>query len=123
MKLRIGKRAQQQVDRIEAWWVEHRPEAPTLFIDELEAMFHYICGALLDRRPDRDRIRAGRLGRAEGPTSEALSEPCSTSARVVEVGGRSSRGGTPIQGGVMDSTPMTGPACCVIRPAAVDAAQ
>ena len=36
MKLRIGKRAQQQADRIEAWWVEHRQEAPDLFIDELE---------------------------------------------------------------------------------------
>jgi plasmid stabilization system protein ParE len=43
VKLRIGKRAQQQVDKIEAWWVENRPDAPTLFIDELEESFQYIC--------------------------------------------------------------------------------
>lgn len=47
MKLRIGKRAQRQAERIEEWWVEHRPEASTLFIDELERVFEAIC-----ERPD-----------------------------------------------------------------------
>ena len=43
MKLRIGKRAQRQADKIEAWWVEHRPAAPTLFTDELAWTFQHLC--------------------------------------------------------------------------------
>ena len=43
VKLRIGKRAQRQAERIEDWWVKHRPEAPTLFTDELEEVFRTIC--------------------------------------------------------------------------------
>lgn len=43
MKLRIGKRAQQQAERIENWWGEHRSEAPTLFTDEIEQVFKTIC--------------------------------------------------------------------------------
>ena len=43
MKLRVGKRAQQQADKIEAWWVENRTDAPTLFLDELEETFLCIC--------------------------------------------------------------------------------
>ena len=43
VKLRIGKRAQRQVERIEEWWIEHRPEAPALFADELEQVFKMIC--------------------------------------------------------------------------------
>jgi plasmid stabilization system protein ParE len=43
VKLRIGKRAQRQAERIEEWWVEHRPAAPTLFTDELEHVFRVIC--------------------------------------------------------------------------------
>src|SRR5213078_2045952 len=42
-KLRIGKRAQQQAAKIEAWWVKHRTAAPTLFADELERTFGYLC--------------------------------------------------------------------------------
>ena len=42
MKLRVGRRAQQQAKKMEAWWVEHRPAAPTLFTDELERTFWYI---------------------------------------------------------------------------------
>lgn len=63
MKLRIGKRAQQQADRIEAWWVDRRPAAPTLFTDELEQTFRDICerpGAGVSwpttRRPQLRRI-------------------------------------------------------------------
>ncbi len=43
MKLRIGKRAAAQAKKIEQWWVEHRPSAPSLFTDELEWTFRYIC--------------------------------------------------------------------------------
>ncbi len=67
MKLRIGKRAQQQADRIEAWWVDHRPEALALFIDELEQTFRDICempGAGVSwpttRRPQLRRILMSR---------------------------------------------------------------
>ncbi len=43
MKLRVGKRAQQQADKIEAWWVQNRADAQSVFIDELEETFRYIC--------------------------------------------------------------------------------
>lgn len=43
MKLRIGKRAQEQAARIGQWWAEHREKAPDLFFDELEATFRFLC--------------------------------------------------------------------------------
>ena len=43
MKLRVGRRARQQIVRIETWWAEQRPAAPMLFIDELEMTFRRIC--------------------------------------------------------------------------------
>ena len=52
------RRAQQQADRIEAWWVDHRPAAPTLFTDELEP------GATASRR---DRQLESSLWSASGP--------------------------------------------------------
>ena len=67
MKLRVGKRAQQQADKIEAWWAENRADAPTLFIDELEETFRYICkvraagvGWPTPRRPNLRRILMSR---------------------------------------------------------------
>jgi len=42
VKLRVGKRAQQQAKRMGAWWLGHRPAASTLFTDELERTFLYI---------------------------------------------------------------------------------
>lgn len=70
MNLRVGRRAQQQARRIEQWWVEHRAAAPTLFINELEAIFRYI-GSVPDagtrwptpRRPDLRRILMPRTGK------------------------------------------------------------
>jgi hypothetical protein len=41
VKLGIGKKAQQQADKIEAWRVEHRPAAPVRFTDELGWTFQY----------------------------------------------------------------------------------
>jgi plasmid stabilization system protein ParE len=31
----VSKRARRQIEKIQAWWVEHRPSAPVLFLDEL----------------------------------------------------------------------------------------
>jgi plasmid stabilization system protein ParE len=42
VKLQVAKRAQRQADKIEDWWVDHRPAAPTLFTDELEQTFERI---------------------------------------------------------------------------------
>jgi len=67
VKLRVGKRAQQQANKMEAWWVENRPEAPTLFLDELEETFRYICNDKnagvrwpTPRRPNLRRILMSR---------------------------------------------------------------
>ena len=39
MKLRVSRRAKRQIDRMDAWWVAHRPQAANLFADELVAIF------------------------------------------------------------------------------------
>lgn len=63
MKLRVGKRAQRQADRIEEWWVKNRPAAPSLFTDELEEFFEHIRSTTAagvrwptSKRPDLRRI-------------------------------------------------------------------
>jgi hypothetical protein len=43
VKLRIGRRAQEQAARLGQWWAEHRDKAPGLFVDELEATFRFLC--------------------------------------------------------------------------------
>ena len=35
MRFEISRRASRQVERIQSWWSQHRPDAPGLFIDEL----------------------------------------------------------------------------------------
>jgi plasmid stabilization system protein ParE len=69
VKLRVGKRAQQQANTIERWWVEHRPAAPTLFTDELERAFFHISHVPdagvrwpTPRRPTLRRILMPRSG-------------------------------------------------------------
>ena len=37
MKLLVSKRARRQIDKIQTWWVENRPAARSLFLDELAA--------------------------------------------------------------------------------------
>lgn len=37
MKVELSAEAQAQIDRIDAWWREHRAAAPNLFAEELEA--------------------------------------------------------------------------------------
>lgn len=63
MKLRVGKRAQRQADRIEEWWVENRSAVPGLFTDELEELFEHIRSTTAagvrwptSKRPDLRRI-------------------------------------------------------------------
>lgn len=36
MNLKITERAQRRVKFADAWWREHRPEAPTRFVEELD---------------------------------------------------------------------------------------
>jgi plasmid stabilization system protein ParE len=43
VKLKVAKRAEQQVDRIEQWWKENRPSAPRIFTEELESTLGLIC--------------------------------------------------------------------------------
>jgi plasmid stabilization system protein ParE len=43
VKLRVGRQAQQQAIRIEQWWVQHRPAAGPLFLDELDRTFRLLC--------------------------------------------------------------------------------
>lgn len=35
MNFVVSKRARRQIEKIQSWWVENRPEAPALFLDEL----------------------------------------------------------------------------------------
>ena len=35
MKIRYSARARREANRINAWWIENRPSAPELFIEEL----------------------------------------------------------------------------------------
>mgnify|MGYP002402213929 CR=1 FL=1 len=35
MKFVLSKRARRHIERIQAWWVENRTSAPSLFLDEL----------------------------------------------------------------------------------------
>jgi len=37
VKVEFSAEAQAQVERIDAWWREHRPAAPSLFAEELES--------------------------------------------------------------------------------------
>jgi plasmid stabilization system protein ParE len=42
VRIEVARRAEQQADRAERWWVENRPAAPSLFIDELDRTFRLI---------------------------------------------------------------------------------
>jgi plasmid stabilization system protein ParE len=35
MRIRYAARARREANRINAWWIENRPSAPTLFMEEL----------------------------------------------------------------------------------------
>lgn len=37
MKIIVSRRARRQIEKIQAWWVENRPDAPALFLDELSS--------------------------------------------------------------------------------------
>ena len=53
MKLIVSRRAARNIEKIQAWWVEHRPAAPTAFTDELAA-----AEALLRTEPDAGLVYA-----------------------------------------------------------------
>jgi plasmid stabilization system protein ParE len=43
--LEISKRARRQIERIQAWWVEHRRDVPHLFLEEIAAAEWYLRSA------------------------------------------------------------------------------
>lgn len=43
MKVELSAEAQSEVERIDAWWRENRPAAPSLFAEELEAALHTLA--------------------------------------------------------------------------------
>ena len=47
MKVRLSARARREVKRIDAWWQQHRPAVPTLFVDELSATL-----TLIEKMPE-----------------------------------------------------------------------
>jgi len=63
VKLKLAESAQRQAARIEAWWAEHRPAAPSLFAREFRDTLAYLestpsAGTRwpTQRRPDLMRI-------------------------------------------------------------------
>jgi plasmid stabilization system protein ParE len=97
VKLRVGKRAQQQAKKIEAWWVEHRPAAPTLFLDELEGTFGYITevrdAGVRWPTPRRPTLRRILLPRTQNHVYFLIDEPTAM-VHVLAVWG-APRGTTP----------------------------
>ena len=67
--VRVGKRALLQASKIEACWVENRPDAPTLSTDELEEIFQYLCEFLLERYRPTERTSSLKM---EGDIAPAL---------------------------------------------------
>ncbi|WP_394826376.1 type II toxin-antitoxin system RelE/ParE family toxin [Pendulispora albinea] len=43
--VRIEKRASREAERIDRWWRENRPAAPTMFVDELKGALGVIVSA------------------------------------------------------------------------------
>ncbi len=97
MKLRIGKRAQEQARRIEAWWVEHRSASPSLFTDELEQAFWHLVhvrdAGVRWPTPRRPTLRRILMPRTQNHVYFVLDEPAAT-VHVVAIWG-TPRGTTP----------------------------
>ncbi|MBI4956396.1 MAG: hypothetical protein HY908_30545 [Myxococcales bacterium] len=61
MKFRFTGRADRRIEQVDLWWREHRPAAPSLFRDELDALL-----ARLEHAPETGilhRTASGRLAR------------------------------------------------------------
>jgi len=43
VKVRISARARRNIETIQRWWIENRPAAPSLFLDELAAAEALLC--------------------------------------------------------------------------------
>lgn len=69
MKIEIGKRARRQVERASSWWEEHRPLAPDLFVDELDAALRQLLSmpssGVLYPTTKRPRLRRILLPKTE----------------------------------------------------------
>jgi hypothetical protein len=69
LKVRATGRAKREIARAALWWSKNRPEAPLLFVDELEAAEQHLCiapisGQIYGYRKNR-LIRRWLLERAE----------------------------------------------------------
>jgi plasmid stabilization system protein ParE len=97
VKLRVGKRAQPQARKIEGWWVEHRPAAPSLFTDELERTFRHITqvgdAGIRWPTPRRPNLRRILMPRSNNHVYFLIDEPTAT-VHVLAVWG-APRGMTP----------------------------
>jgi hypothetical protein len=45
VRVRAAGRAKREIARAALWWSKNRPEAPLLFLDELEAAERHLCTA------------------------------------------------------------------------------
>lgn len=43
MRVRVTGRAKREIARAALWWSKNRPEAPLMFLDELEAAERHLC--------------------------------------------------------------------------------
>jgi plasmid stabilization system protein ParE len=59
VRVELSVEAQAQVERIDAWWREHRPAAPSLFAEELEEALRRLAEAPAStvRYPPRPGVR------------------------------------------------------------------
>jgi len=44
VRFEISRRARRQIDKIQAWWTDNRPEARSLFLDELSGAERLLRG-------------------------------------------------------------------------------
>lgn len=58
MRLEVTRRAQREINRLGRWWLENRDKAPTLFEDEIEAVYDLII-----REPEAGRLYIVSRGR------------------------------------------------------------
>ncbi|HEY0988732.1 MAG TPA: hypothetical protein VGD80_16815 [Kofleriaceae bacterium] len=56
MRFEISRRARRQIEKIHTWWTDHRPEARSMFLDEVgqvELMLYSVRGSSTRRmKPD-----------------------------------------------------------------------
>ena len=88
MKLEISKRARRHIEKRQAWWGEHRPEARHLFLDELAAAERQLRaapsrapgpttahGPYSATCPGRRRAKVARVRRSQPPGNTRPGSP------------------------------------------------